>query len=117
MLLIHDSNTHDAAGQQTATRLSIRCCMLRNDAWSCDVTHMVGMCYRRPWTLRDSIVVGQQLAAGMAADHELGFMHGDLKPNNVGVSDQFGELLVKILDFGRVLNSNQTTLTWTQGMP
>ncbi|KAL3156067.1 hypothetical protein ABBQ32_013055 [Trebouxia sp. C0010 RCD-2024] len=53
----------------------------------------------------------------MAADHELGFMHGDLKPNNVGVSDQFGELLVKILDFGRVLNSNQTTLTWTQGMP
>lgn len=90
--------------------------MLQDDAWSCDIAYMAGVLCRA-WSLRDSVVVGQQLAAGMAAVHELGFLHGDLKPNNIGVSVQAGELLVKLLDFGRALCCKQTTLTWTQGMP
>jgi serine/threonine protein kinase len=41
--------------------------------------------------------LSRQLAAGMAAAHEAGIVHGDLKPENVMVSE---EGMVKILDFG-----------------
>ena len=43
------------------------------------------------------IRVGGQIAAGLAAAHDLGLVHRDLKPANIMVSD---EGRVKILDFG-----------------
>lgn len=41
--------------------------------------------------------IGRQLALGMAAAHSSGVVHGDLKPDNVIVSD---DDIAKILDFG-----------------
>jgi serine/threonine-protein kinase len=41
--------------------------------------------------------IARQIAAGMAAAHGAGIVHGDLKPENVMIAD---DGLVKILDFG-----------------
>lgn len=45
----------------------------------------------------DLLCISRQIAAGMAAAHDAGIVHGDLKPENVMIN---GEGLVKILDFG-----------------
>ncbi|MFO0893199.1 MAG: protein kinase [Isosphaeraceae bacterium] len=47
--------------------------------------------------IEELLSISRQLAAGMAAAHEAGIVHGDLKPENVMVSD---DGVVKILDFG-----------------
>lgn len=47
---------------------------------------------------RDEVrAVGRQVAAGMAASHSVGVVHGDLKPGNIMLSEDGG---AKILDFG-----------------
>jgi len=47
--------------------------------------------------LDELLDVSRQVAAGMAAAHDAGIVHGDLKPENIMLSD---DGLVKILDFG-----------------
>lgn len=52
---------------------------------------------RRPETLRQFVDVAAQVADGLAAAHAAGFVHRDLKPNNILVTKS---MVAKILDFG-----------------
>ncbi|KAL0036890.1 hypothetical protein WJX77_003818 [Trebouxia sp. C0004] len=49
----------------------------------------------------DQVVdIGLQLSAGLDFLHQRGCMHGDLKPNNIGVSLVGGRCVAKLLDVG-----------------
>ena len=52
----------------------------------------------RPTDLRSALQISSQVAAGLAAMHDLGYVHADMKPNNVVVLDD-GK--VKIIDLGQ----------------
>ena len=44
-----------------------------------------------------------QLSAGLSSFHKRGYLHGDVKPNNVGISvTSDAAVVVKILDLGMV---------------
>jgi len=52
----------------------------------------------RPDNLVSLIQVFIQVASGLSAMHRLGYVHADIKPNNILVND---DLNVKIIDFGQ----------------
>jgi serine/threonine-protein kinase len=53
-----------------------------------------------PMTFAESLDVTLQVASGLAAAHEKGIVHRDMKPENIFLAQKYGRLLVKILDFG-----------------
>jgi serine/threonine protein kinase len=56
----------------------------------------------------------QQVGRAMAVAHRAGFVHRDLKPQNIMVLDGAGPLAVKVLDFGIArLTARGSTLTGT----
>jgi serine/threonine-protein kinase len=55
---------------------------------------------RRYLPLRRIVAIVSQVCEALAAAHEKGVVHRDLKPDNVFVVDRGGEDFVKVLDFG-----------------
>jgi serine/threonine-protein kinase len=50
--------------------------------------------------LAEAAIIVAQIARGLRAAHDAGVIHRDLKPQNVFLAVQDGELCVKLLDFG-----------------
>ena len=61
-----------------------------------------------PLEQRRSALILEQLTAGLAEAHRLGYVHRDLKPGNVIVVGPPGEERAKILDFGIVASLRDT---------
>lgn len=55
---------------------------------------------RTRWSVADAASLVVELALAMHAAHTAGVVHGDLRPGNVFVVDEGGELKVKVMDFG-----------------
>lgn len=57
--------------------------------------------YRRPLSEELFMTLARQMMLGLRAIHSSGYIHGDLKPQNMMVHlDEDGGLSIKILDFG-----------------
>ena len=67
----------------------------------------------RPPTIPGIISVFLKVAEGLAAMHRLGFVHADIKPNNILIDDKYD---VKIIDFGQSCPVG-TVKTRIQGTP
>ena len=64
---------------------------------------------RGPVSAQRAVSVATLLAAGLAALHEAGYLHGDVKPSNIGFMPSG---LPKLLDFGLARETNDAD---TQG--
>jgi tetratricopeptide (TPR) repeat protein len=62
---------------------------------------------RGPLAIADAIDIARQTADGLAAAHEVGIIHRDIKPGNIMVTGG----RVKILDFGIAKLADQASLT------
>jgi len=61
-----------------------------------------------PMRVERALKIGTQIAEGLSAAHEAGFIHRDLKPSNIHITP---EGLAKILDFGLArLESNRGSI-------
>jgi hypothetical protein len=68
----------------------------------------------RPFTVRESVALAGRVAAALAAVHERGVVHRDVKPSNLILAGEVAT--VKLLDFGiaRVASEGDPTRTGTR---
>ncbi len=66
-----------------------------------------------PTDMADSLVIFKETAAGLAAMHEAGFVHADMKPNNIVINEHHH---VKVIDLGQACKSG-TVKERIQGTP
>ena len=73
---------------------------------------------RRPGLIpRDqAIAMFRQLVAGLAAIHDAGVIHRDIKPNNVMLDSSLPELCVSIMDFGLARSHDAEATMATQSL-
>jgi len=55
---------------------------------------------RGPLPVEETVRILDEVASALAAAHDKGFIHRDLKPDNVYLVDHHGKVDVKLLDFG-----------------
>lgn len=65
-------------------------------------------------SLDETQAIVTQVCAGLAEAHAHGIVHRDIKPENLIISEDHGQLQVKILDFGIAKLQQQTTTAQTQ---
>ena len=65
---------------------------------------------RRESTLREQLILLEQLCDGLCAAHNAGVVHRDLKPTNLMVLPE--QMQLKIVDFSIARGSGLTTLVW-----
>ena len=69
-------------------------------------------------TFKKVLNVAVQLAAGVNAFHARGYIHGDLKPNNIGCRLETSAVkLVKLLDLGLVTKAGVPLTYRAGGLP